>query len=140
MLYSSGLRIGELLGVRLAHFDFDRKQLRIEGGKGRKDRYVTIAESIKPLLKNYYRTYMPQVYLIENPKGGKYSASSIRSFLKQSCILAKIDKKVTPHTLRHSYANASARSRKLICGIYKFCWGIVSQRLRCCIRMLPSAT
>ena len=42
--------------------------------------------------------------MIENPKGGKYSSASIRSFLKQSCKLARITKHVTPHTLRHSYA------------------------------------
>ena len=104
MLYSSGLRIGELIEIELNCFDFNRKQLHIKQAKGRKDRYTAIADSVFPLLKLYYETYKPKRFLIENPKGGKYSAASIRSFLKQSCKLAGITKTVTPHTLRHSYA------------------------------------
>ena len=104
MLYGSGLRIGELINLELSCFDFKRKQLHVKNAKGRKERYTVIAESCFPLLKNYYATYKPVKYLIENPKGGKYSASTIRVFLKQSCKLAGITKRVTPHTLRHSFA------------------------------------
>ena len=104
MLYGSGLRIGELLHLQLKDFDFDRDQLHIRNAKGRKDRYATIAKSLHPLLKSYYTSYKPTVYFIENPKGGLYSAGSVRSFLKKSCRAAGINKKVTPHTLRHSYA------------------------------------
>jgi site-specific recombinase XerD len=104
MLYGSGLRIGELLHLQLKDFDFDRDQLHIRNAKGRKDRYATIAKSLHPLLKSYYTSYKPTVYFIENPKGGLYSAGSVRSFLKKSCRAAGIHKKVTPHTLRHSYA------------------------------------
>jgi site-specific recombinase XerD len=104
MLYGSGLRIGELIDLKLSDFDFKRKQLYIENGKGRKDRYTTIAESLFPLLKNYHNTYKPKVFFIENPKGGKYSPGSIRAFLKKSAQAAGITKMVTPHTLRHSYA------------------------------------
>ena len=104
MLYGSGLRIGELLHLQLKDFDFDRGQLHIRNAKGRKDRYATIAKSLHPLLKSYYTSYKPTVYFIENPNGGLYSAGSVRSFLKKSCRAAGINKKVTPHTLRHSYA------------------------------------
>jgi len=104
MLYGSGLRIGELLNLQLSDFDFKRKQLRITNAKGRKDRYVTIAERIFPMLKNYYMTYTPKYYFIEGASGGMYTSASIRAFLKKSCKLAGISKKVSPHTLRHSYA------------------------------------
>jgi len=104
LLYGSGLRVGELLRLQLRSFDFKRKQIHIVGAKGRKDRYTTIAESTFPLLKNYYNTYEPKLYLFEGKSGGMYSSSSIRSFLKQSCKLAGIAKHVTPHTLRHSFA------------------------------------
>jgi site-specific recombinase XerD len=104
ILYSSGLRISEIIDLKLSDFDFKRKQLHIQNGKGRKDRYATIAESAFPLIKNYYKTYKPKTYFIENPKGGKYSPQSIRAFLKKSLNLAEITKTVTPHTLRHSYA------------------------------------
>jgi len=104
LLYSSGLRIGELIAMKVEHIDVDRKQLFISSGKGRKDRTVILAENMIPLLYNYLRTYQPDFYLIEGQDGGKYSSSSIRAFLKKSCKYAKILKRVTPHTLRHSYA------------------------------------
>lgn len=104
MLYGSGLRIGELITLTLSDFDFRRNELHIRNAKGRKDRYVTIAKSLYPLLKNYHATYKPTLYFIENPMGGMYSATSIRSFLKKSCKAAGIKKRVTPHSLRHSYA------------------------------------
>ncbi|MEM0518467.1 tyrosine-type recombinase/integrase [Aequorivita flava] len=104
MLYASGLRIGEMLNLEIKDFDFSRNQLHVRGGKGRKDRYTTIAQTLHPMLKNYYRTYNPKVYFIENPNGGKYSAASVRSFLRRSCKLARIKKPITPHSLRHSYA------------------------------------
>lgn len=104
ILYSAGLRISELINLELKDFDFKRKQLYIKNSKGRKDRYASIAESTFPLIKNYYNSYKPKFYFIENPKGGKYSPESIRAFLKKSVKLAGITKRVTPHTLRHSYA------------------------------------
>ncbi|MBO6606652.1 site-specific integrase [Psychroserpens sp.] len=104
MLYSCGLRIGELLELRLADIHFERKQIQIRNAKGRKDRYVVLAESMMPLLSNYLMSYAPNEYLIEGQTGHKYSASSVRKFLKRSCKLAKIDRPITPHTLRHSYA------------------------------------
>ena len=104
ILYSSGLRIGELINLKLKDIDVDRRQVLIKQAKGRKDRYVMLAESILPLLYNYLQTYEPRIYLAEGFNGGKYTASAVRSFLKESCRRAKIRKRVTPHTLRHSYA------------------------------------
>jgi len=104
LLYGSGLRVGEILALTLNCFDFERKMLHVKRAKGRKDRYATIPESLLPILKNYYATYKPKHFFIENPKGGAYTAGSIRNFIKQNCKLAGITKRVTPHTLRHSYA------------------------------------
>ncbi|MGB1309465.1 MAG: tyrosine-type recombinase/integrase [Oceanihabitans sp.] len=104
LIYSCGLRISELINLELSYIDTTRKQLTIKNSKGRKDRYVIIAESFLPLLHNYLNTYKPNFYFAEGQKGGKYSAESIRSFLNKNCKLAKIKKRVTPHTLRHSYA------------------------------------
>ncbi len=103
LIYSSGLRISELLNLELHHFDIGRNQLIIKNSKGRKDRFVVLAKSILPLLQTYIESYKPKKYFVEGPKG-KYSSSSIRKFLERSCLLAKVYKKVTPHTLRHSYA------------------------------------
>ena len=104
LLYSCGLRIGELINLKLIDFHIDRKQLIVKKGKGRKDRYVSLADSFLPLLSNYYHSYQPTIYFVEGQNGGKYSAESIRSFLRKSCKKAGIRKPVTPHTLRHSYA------------------------------------
>ena len=104
LLYSCGLRIGELINLKLIDFHIDRKQLIVKKGKGRKDRYVSLADSFLPLLSNYYHSYKPTIYFVEEQNGGKYSAESIRSFLRKSCKKAGIRKPVTPHTLRHSYA------------------------------------
>ncbi len=105
LLYSSGLRIGELIDLELNDIDVDRRQIFIRNGKGRKDRYVIMAESFRQLLHNYLMTYRPLKYFVEgqNPNT-QYAPTSVRSFLKRSCKLARITKKVTPHTLRHSYA------------------------------------
>lgn len=104
LLYSSGIRISELLALKLADINIERRQLRIFNAKGRKDRYVILAENYIPLLLNYYHTYRPKEYLIENLNGNQYSASSVRKFIKKSCTLAGILKNVTPHTFRHSFA------------------------------------
>ena len=105
LLYSSGLRIGELINLELNDIDVDRRQIFVRNGKGRKDRYVIMAESFRQLFHNYLMTYRPKRYFVEgNSPGQKYASVSVRSFLKRACKLARIHKKVTPHTLRHSYA------------------------------------
>jgi site-specific recombinase XerD len=104
LLYSSGLRIGELVRLQLCHMDLERMQIKIVSGKGRKDRFVGLAKSFLPLLHNYLNAYQPKKYLVEGLKEGMYSESSIRKFLLKSTRLAGIRKKVTAHTFRHSYA------------------------------------
>jgi site-specific recombinase XerD len=104
LIYSCGLRISELINMRLTDFHIERKQLIVKNGKGRKDRYVSLADSFLPLLSNYYYSYKPTIYFVEGQNGGKYSAESVRQFLRKSCLSANIHKIVTPHTLRHSYA------------------------------------
>lgn len=104
LLYSSGLRIGELLDLKPTDLDLERLQIRIRKGKGRRDRMVGMAEVLQPMLLNYLATYQPRYYLIEGRDGGVYSASSVRAFLKQSCKDAKISPPISPHVLRHSYA------------------------------------
>ncbi|MGB5403961.1 tyrosine-type recombinase/integrase [Robiginitalea sp.] len=104
LMYSCGLRISEVLHLKLADIDLDRRQLVVRQSKGRKDRYIVLAESTIPLILNYVSSFKPQYYLFEGAQGGVYSASSIRAFLKRSRLRARIKKRLTPHTLRHSYA------------------------------------
>ncbi len=104
LMYSAGLRIGEVLKLELRHIDVDRRQLLIKNAKGRKDRNVILAESFLPLFGNYFGTYAPKKYFVEGEGGNPYSAASVRAFLKRACQHAGIKKRVTPHTLRHSFA------------------------------------
>ncbi len=105
IIYASGLRVGELINLELSDIDVNRYQIFIRNSKGRKDRYVIMAKSLMPLLNNYINSYRPTKYFAEGIEPGtKYTAGSIRNFLRKSCKIASITKKVTPHTLRHCYA------------------------------------
>ena len=105
IIYASGLRIGELINLELRDIDVNRYQIFIRNSKGRKDRYVIMAKSLLPLLNNYINTYKPAKYFAEGIEPGtKYTAGSVRNFLRKSCKVSGITKHVTPHTLRHCYA------------------------------------
>jgi site-specific recombinase XerD len=104
MLYSAGLRISELINLKLSDVDITRRQIRVKQSKGRRDRYIVLSESFLVLYSNYMSTYEPKFYFMEGSYGSQYSTTSIRKVLQRSCARAKIKKKVTPHTLRHSYA------------------------------------
>ena len=104
ILYGAGLRISELLKLRVSHINMYRKQIRIVNAKGRKDRFVTLPETVLPLLQAYLNQCNPACYLIESVPSRQYSASSIRKIIKRACTRCGIKKPVTPHTFRHSYA------------------------------------
>jgi len=103
-IYSAGLRIGELLNLRLRDIDANRMLLRVEMSKGRKDRYIKLSQANLVLLREYYKKYRPKYYLFEGVGGNQYSSGSIRKILARACYKSSIKKRVTPHTLRHSYA------------------------------------
>jgi len=106
-IYGCGLRISEVINLKIEHIDSSRNSIKIKQAKGKKDRIVPLPQELLLLLRNYYKVYKPKHYLFEgksiiNKK--TYSTSSIRSILKNAVIKSGIRKKVTPHTLRHSYA------------------------------------
>ena len=104
LIYSAGLRIGEALNLKVADIDSAHGQVSIRGAKGNKDRMSLLSASLLPLLREYYQQYQPKKYLFEGMGGGKYSARSAQAVLKRAVQKAKIQKKVTLHTLRHSFA------------------------------------
>jgi integrase/recombinase XerD len=103
-IYSAGLRVGEVLSLRISDVDVDRMQIHIRSAKGKKDRYVKLSKANLLVLKQYLHRFTPQYYLFEGPGYYRYSSSSIRQILRRSCLKAGIKKRVSPHTLRHSYA------------------------------------
>ncbi len=104
LLYSAGLRRSELLNMRLTDIDWERKQIFIRGGKGKKDRISMLSDMLAGMLKEYLKTYKPKYWLIEGARGSKYGESSVLAVVKNAAKRAGIKKTVTPHTLRHSFA------------------------------------
>jgi integrase/recombinase XerD len=105
LIYSCGLRSGELLKLKPEHIDSKRNIIIIKQAKGRKDRIAPLSSKIIEMLKEYYRTNKPEIYLFEGQtRGTMYDARSLQQVLKQSLEKVKITKPVSLHWLRHSYA------------------------------------
>lgn len=103
-LYSAGLRKGELLGLRKEDISFDKNLIFVRAGKGKKDRTTVLSENLKKLLVVYLDIYKPKYFLLENSKRTKYSASSIDKVIKSASKKANIERNITAHMLRHSFA------------------------------------
>ena len=103
-IYSSGLRISEAINLKIADIDSSRMVILIKGGKGKKDRSRLLSEKLLIILREYFRQYKPKVWLFEGQDGGQYSDRSIQNVFRKACLDAKIMKKATVHTLRHSFA------------------------------------
>ncbi|WP_422348516.1 tyrosine-type recombinase/integrase [Flagellimonas sp.] len=104
VLYGLGLRSGELLNLKIYHLDGERNTITLFNAKGKKDRQVMFPVSLKKLLRQYYIEFRPRTYLFEGQNGNQYTASSLLSVVKLAAKKAGINKKVTVHTLRHSFA------------------------------------
>ncbi len=104
LCYSAGLRVGEILNLKISDIDSNRMQIRIHQAKGKKDRYTLLSPKVLGLLRQYVTEYNPKEYLFEGQNGGKYSSASIQNLMRKHRKLANIKKKATPHTLRHSFA------------------------------------
>jgi len=104
LLYSAGLRRAELINLKLEDIDGERMLLFVRGAKGRKDRYTILSEKLLRVLRIYYKKYRPRLYVFEGEKGRPYSVSSVKKILDRAVTKAGINKRVTPHVLRHSFA------------------------------------
>ncbi len=103
-IYAHGLRVGEVLNLTIKDIDSERQILHINQGKGAKDRQVPLSAKSLKLLREYFREYRPSFYLFEGQAGGRYSDKSVLAVLKRSARNAGINRHVTTHMLRHSYA------------------------------------
>ncbi len=105
IIYSCGLRIGEVLNLRIEDIDSTRMQVHIRKSKGAKDRYIPLNHSALKILRLYFTKYKPELYLFNSIEKGKpYSRTSVAKVLNRAVKEASINKRVTPHTLRHSFA------------------------------------
>ncbi len=105
LIYSCGLRCGELLALEPVHIDSKRNIVLLKNSKGKKDRIVPLSPKILEMLRDYYKVYKPTVYLFEGRTTGlQYDARSLQLIIKQALQKTGITKPVTLHWLRHSYA------------------------------------
>jgi site-specific recombinase XerD len=104
LTYSAGLRVSELLNLKVKDIDSVRMQIRIEQAKGKKDRYSILSPKVLLMLRNYFKLYKPAEWLFEGETKGQYTARSIQAVMQASVKKATIIKKVSMHSLRHSFA------------------------------------
>jgi integrase/recombinase XerD len=105
LIYACGLRRGELLNLKPEDIDSNRGMLRINQGKGKKDRLVPVGKKMLDLLQEYTGYEKPKVYLFEGQMvGQKYNERSLQQVLKQALKKTNLKQPVTLHWLRHSYA------------------------------------
>ncbi|MCU7552909.1 tyrosine-type recombinase/integrase [Chitinophagaceae bacterium LB-8] len=102
--YSAGLRVSELVKLRIKDIDPGRMMIHIREGKGGKDRMVPLSQTLLETLRIYYQQYKPGEYLFEGENRGPYSTRSAQEVLKKAKRWAGIQKKGSIHLLRHSYA------------------------------------
>ena len=105
LIYSCGLRRGELLNLKPADIDSKRGIVIIRQSKGKKDRIAPLSPKILEMLREYYIGYKPKTWLFEGQNNNtKYDERSLSNVLKQALTKSRISKPVSLHWLRHSYA------------------------------------
>ena len=109
-IYASGTRLSELTHLRLEDIDGERNVIRIRQGKGRKDRYTLLPNSLLQALRTYWKVYGQKTYSLTDwlfpgrPPERHLHPSSVEDFCRKAAGISQIRKRVTPHTLRHCFA------------------------------------
>ncbi len=104
ILYTSGLRVSEIINLNINYIDFYRKTIFVKGGKGKKDRITIISEKVLENINKYLLEYKPITYIFENMNGRKISQRTVQKVVLTAAKKAGINKNISPHTLRHSFA------------------------------------
>lgn len=103
--YGTGLRVSEVAALKVADIDSSRMLIRVEQGKGGKDRYVPLSPRLLEVLRRYCRAFHPREYLFPSWLGSRHlSVASLQDACREAAKRAGLQKKLTPHTLRHCFA------------------------------------
>ncbi|MGV0847983.1 tyrosine-type recombinase/integrase [Empedobacter falsenii] len=109
-IYSCGLRLSELINLKITDIKSESDLLLIRQSKGNKDRIVALPDKLLELLREYYKVYQPKDFLFEGLKGMQYSDRSVQLILKNALNKSGVISKGSVHTLRHSYATHLIKS------------------------------
>ena len=105
LTYSAGLRLGEVVRLRVEDIDSDRKLIHVRQGKRRKDRYTVLSRFAIDALRTYVREYRPRTWLFPGVRPGRHLHDrTVQKIFDQAYKRAGIEKPVSVHTLRHSFA------------------------------------
>lgn len=104
LAYAGGLRVSEIVNLKLKDIDSKRMVITLRQGKGKKDRQVMLSEKLLILFREYFKEYKPVVWLFEGVKNMQYSARSVQEVIQQAKKKAGVNKKGSIHALRHSFA------------------------------------
>lgn len=105
VMYAAGLRLSEALHLKLTDVDSSRMMLRVEQGKGKKDRYVPLSPSLLTTLRDYWKLYQSKDWLFPGqPPSNPISPSGVQTACSQARKKAGMTKRVHSHTLRHCFA------------------------------------
>lgn len=102
--FSAGLRVSELLSLKITDIDVDQMLILVRNGKGNKSRYVKLSDNCLNIINDYIDEYKPVEFLFEGQSGGKYTKSSCNNLVKKH-----IGIQYSMHKLRHSYASSLLR-------------------------------
>lgn len=103
--YAAGLRASEVVGLKVANIDSKRMVIRVEHGKGGKDRYVMLSTQLLGILRTYWRLARPEHWLFPGREASKpIDVQVLYAACRSARAAAGLDKRVTVHTLRHSFA------------------------------------
>jgi site-specific recombinase XerD len=103
-IYAAGLRLSEVINLKISDIDSERMIINIRGGKGKKDRITILSQELLKLLRMYFKEYKPKIWLFEGGLGERYGKRSVQNIFKNSLQKTSINKIASVHTLRHSFA------------------------------------
>lgn len=105
LMYSAGLRVGEVVRLRAADLDSERQLVHVRAGKGRKDRYTLLSDVAFRSVSIYAHAFNPEPWLFPGPRPDRHiSPRSVQKVVARAASAAGIKKRLTPHTLRHTFA------------------------------------
>lgn len=104
LAYAGGLRISEIVNLKIYDVDSKRMVITLRQAKGRKDRQIMLSEKLLDMLRAYYKKYRPKIWMFEGLYGSQYSKRSISKLMQECKQKAGVYKKGSIHAMRHSFA------------------------------------